>query len=79
VLVIGILSIVLCGLLGPVAWKMANDVLVDIDSRPDVDYTNRGTVTAARLCGMIGTGLIALLLLLGALWLIAWFGLRNGI
>jgi hypothetical protein len=77
--VIGILSIVVCGLLGPVAWKMSNDVLIDMATQPDVDYSNRGTVTAARLCGIIGTGVLALQLLLAALWLIAWIGLRNGI
>lgn len=79
VLVIGIISMVACGLLGPVAWKMSNDVLVDMAARPDVDYSNRGTVTAARLCGMIGTGIFVLQLLLAALWLIAWIGLRNGV
>lgn len=32
ILVLGILSLVLCGLLGPVAWIMGNNALRNIDA-----------------------------------------------
>jgi uncharacterized membrane protein YjgN (DUF898 family) len=60
VLVLGILSLVVCGLLAPVAWSMGNKALRDIDADPTVTYTNRGNITAGRICGIIGTCLMAL-------------------
>ncbi|MEY4174082.1 MAG: hypothetical protein RI900_1247 [Actinomycetota bacterium] len=60
VLVLGILSLVVCGLLGPVAWVMGNNALREIDAQPGVDYANRGNITAGRICGIIGTAFLAL-------------------
>ena len=60
VLVLGILSLVVCGLLAPVAWGMGNKALREIDADPSVTYTNRGNVSAGRICGIIGTCLMAL-------------------
>lgn len=58
VLVLGILSLVFCGLLGPLAWYMGNGAKREMDSQPGVTWTNRGSVTAGRICGMIATILI---------------------
>jgi phosphotransferase system glucose/maltose/N-acetylglucosamine-specific IIC component len=58
ILVLGILSIVVCGLLGPFAWNMGNKTLREIDANPSVVYRNRGNVAAGRICGMIATILI---------------------
>lgn len=72
VLVLGILSLVVCGLLGPVAWVMGNNALTEIDAYP-LAYTNRSSVQAGRVCGIIASaililwGVVALLLLIGAL------------
>jgi uncharacterized membrane protein YjgN (DUF898 family) len=57
VLVLGILSIVICQILGPFAWVMGNNELAAIDAgrRPP---ENRGTANAGRILGIIGTVLI---------------------
>lgn len=68
VLVLGILGIVLCGVLGPVAWIMGNQELAAIDAgrRPP---ENRGTANAGRILGIITTvllivGLVAIIAIL---------------
>ena len=58
VLVLGILSLVLCGILGPVAWIMGNKTLKEIDAQPGV-YGNRGNVQAGRIIGIVATALLA--------------------
>jgi hypothetical protein len=54
VLVLGILSLVLCQILGPIAWVMGNNELAGIDAgvRPP---QNRGTAQAGRILGIIST------------------------
>ena len=60
VLLLGIFSLALCGLLGPVAWVMGNRALREIDADPGVSYTNRSNITAGRSCGIVGTVFLAL-------------------
>ncbi len=59
VLVLGILGVVLCQILGPVAWIMGNNELQAIDAgrRPP---ENRGTANAGRILGIIGSVLLIL-------------------
>jgi hypothetical protein len=57
ILVLGILSLVVCGLLGPVAWVMGNNALAEIDRNP-MAYTNRSTVQAGRICGIVASCLL---------------------
>ena len=63
ILVLGILSLVIglsCGigfLLGPVAWVMGNNAIAEIDQNPAA-YTNRGSVQAGRICGIVATALL---------------------
>lgn len=59
ILVLGILSLVFCGVLGPVAWVMGNSALREIDASPGT-YSNRGQVQAGRICGIITSVLIIL-------------------
>jgi hypothetical protein len=59
VLVLGILGLVFCGLLGPIAWIKGNAATRDIKARPDL-YTDSGQVRAGRILGMIGTILLAI-------------------
>ena len=54
ILVMGILSLVACSLLGPIAWSMGNSELQRIDAG-QVDPSTRGNVSAGRICGMIAT------------------------
>jgi len=54
ILVLGILSLVVCSIMGPIAWVMGNSDLRQIDmgnAAPD----ERGTIQAGRICGMIAT------------------------
>ena len=59
VLVIGILSLVLCQLLGPVAWIMGNNAIAEIDANPTA-YSNRSAVQAGRICGIVSTAMLIL-------------------
>ncbi len=67
-LVLGILGIVICGVLAPFAWSMGNKELAAIDAgrRPP---ENRGTATAGRVLGIIGT----VLLIVGIVFTILFF------
>jgi len=69
VMVLGILSLVVCGLLGPIAWSMGNTELGRID-RGEADPSARGSAVAGRICGMIASiiliiGVVAVVLLFG--------------
>jgi hypothetical protein len=57
ILVLGILSLVICQLLGPFAWSMGSKALKEIDLDPN-RYSNRGNVVAGKICGMISTILL---------------------
>jgi hypothetical protein len=63
VLVLGILGLVLCQVLSPFAWVMGNNVVREIDANPGY-YGNRGTANAGRICGIVGTVILGLSLLL---------------
>ena len=69
VLVLGILSLVVCGILGPIAWKLGNDELAAISAgrRP---RENVGMAQAGRICGIVGTCLLGLGLLFLIFWLV---------
>ena len=80
VLVLGILSIVLCQLLGPVAWKLGSDELRAIrEARRPPD--GLGLAQAGRICGIVGScllGLALLFLIFSLLALLAGFGIFVG-
>jgi len=65
VLVLGILSLVVCQILGPIAWVMGNNELAGIDAgrRPP---QNRGTAQAGRILGIIST----VLMIIGVVFLV---------
>jgi hypothetical protein len=69
VLVLGILSIVFCQILGPFAWKIGNAELAAINEgrRPPA---NLGLAQAGRICGIVGTCLLGVVLLLFVIWLL---------
>ena len=69
VLVLGILSVVVCGILGPIAWKLGNDELAAIGAgrRPS---ENLGMAQAGRICGIVGTCLLGLGILFVLFWLV---------
>ena len=54
VLVLGILGIVICSVLAPIAWYLGNEEVRAIDAGRR-DPTNRGTANAGRILGIVGT------------------------
>lgn len=54
VMILGILSLVVCGLMGPVAWSMGNEELRRIDLG-QTDPGSRSNASAGRICGIIST------------------------
>jgi uncharacterized membrane protein YjgN (DUF898 family) len=68
ILVLGILGLVICGVLAPVAWIMGKNELEAIDSgrrSPE----NRGTANAGKILGIVGTALLGV----GIVFLILFF------
>jgi hypothetical protein len=62
ILVLGVLSIMLCQILGPIAWSMGSEELKRIDSNqtaPD----ERSSAQAGYICGIISTVLLILTVL----------------
>jgi hypothetical protein len=69
ILVLGILSLVICQILGPVAWVMGNSAIKEIDSSGGA-LGGRGTTNAGRICGIVATVLLLLGVLFGVILLI---------
>ncbi len=72
ILVLGILGVVVCQFLAPVAWVMGNNELQAIDAgrrNPE----NRGTANAGRILGIVGTVLMAIGIFLVILLLVGVF------
>ncbi len=70
ILVLGILSLVVCGLLGPFAWYQGNQELQRIAAGA-VDPSTQGTVNAGRICGIVGTVLTGIGVVFGLVALAA--------
>lgn len=69
VLALGILSVVLMPLLGPIAWLMGRAALREVDaSRTPV--ANRSSLVAGMVLGIIGTAITAI----GLLWFLVAIG-----
>ena len=66
ILILGILSIVLCQILGPVAWIMGNNGMTLLNSGQG-DEAQRGNVNAGRICGIVGTVILVLAFIGGIL------------
>jgi len=65
-MILGILSLVVCGVLGPFAWVMGSKAVKEIDANPHA-YTGRSEANAGKIMGIIGTALLALGVLIIAL------------
>ena len=62
VLILGILGLVICQVIAPVAWVMGNRVVAEIDAS-NGQVGGRSTANAGRICGIVGTVLLGLALL----------------
>ena len=67
VLTLGILSIVICGLLGPVAWVMGNNDLAAMRAGR-MDPSGEGLTQAGRILGIISSIMLILSCVLACLW-----------
>lgn len=76
VLVLGIIGVVLCQLLGPVAWVMGNTELQAIDAGRRAPQ-NRGTANAGRILGIIATVLLIIGLVFGILLIVGMFTITS--
>ena len=71
ILTLGILSLVVCSVMGPIAWAMGNEEMRRMDAG-HAPEDQRGSVSAGRICGIIAScllmfgGLIFLMLLAAA-------------
>jgi hypothetical protein len=72
ILILGIASLVCCGLAGIAAWIMGNADLKEMDAGT-MDPSGRGNTNAGRICGMIGTSLMVIGLVIGVIGVL--FGL----
>lgn len=63
ILILGILSLVVCAVMGPIAWWMGKAELQQMDAGL-VSNQDRGSVNAGYICGIIGTVLMGLSLLM---------------
>jgi hypothetical protein len=71
VLVLGILSLVVCGILGPFAWVMGSNDLAEMRAGR-MDPEGEGTTRAGQICGIIGTvRLVIVEVLIGLIFFVA--------
>ncbi|MEU2036607.1 DUF4190 domain-containing protein [Nocardia amamiensis] len=69
ILILGILSLVLCQIMGPFAWVMGKRALNEIDASGGA-IGGRGNVNAGYICGIIATVLLILSLLIVLLFVV---------
>jgi hypothetical protein len=69
ILVLGILSLVICALLGPFAWRMGKADLAKMDAG-QMDPEGRGVTKGGMICGLIATILLCIWVVIFVLWLI---------
>ena len=76
ILVLGILGLVICGPLAIAAWVMGAGDLKEMDAGT-MDPSGRGTTQAGKICGIIGTILLILgIVIFGIMFT---FGLAAGL
>jgi hypothetical protein len=69
ILVLGILSLVVCAICGPIAWAMANKDIAAMNSGL-MDPLGMDQTKAGKICGIIGTILLILGLVFGIIYAI---------
>lgn len=63
-LVLGILSLAICGILGPFAWSTGHQELQKMDAGL-VDDRDRGSAAAGKICGIIATAFLCIGVVVG--------------
>jgi hypothetical protein len=67
ILVLGILGLVICAPLSIAAWIMGSGDLKEMDAGT-MDPSGRGNTQAGKICGIIGTILLIIVVCIGALF-----------
>jgi hypothetical protein len=67
VLTLGILSLVICGILGPIAWVMGNNDLAAMRAGR-MDRSGEGLTQAGRILGIISSIMLILSCIMACLW-----------
>jgi hypothetical protein len=75
ILVLGVLSLVLCNLLGPVAWVMGNEELRRLNAG-QVDPMSRNSAVAGRILGIVSSVLM-MVALIGVVGLAVLMGMSH--
>ncbi len=70
ILTLGILSLVVCAICGPIAWAMGNEELRRIAAGQTPPH-QQGNVTAGKICGIVGTCIMGLAIVFVILGVIA--------
>jgi hypothetical protein len=74
ILVLGILGLVVCAFLAPVAWILGNSDLKEID-QGRMDPEGRTMTMVGKILGIVGTAFIILGCIIGILWVVLMGGL----
>jgi hypothetical protein len=61
-LVLGILSLVVCGILGPFAWVIGGNTVKEIDASGGT-LGGRGSAQAGKICGIVATALLVVVVI----------------
>jgi hypothetical protein len=69
ILVLGILSLVICAICGPIAWVMANRDIAAMNSGL-MDPTGLEQTKAGKICGIIGTVFLILGVIISIIYLV---------
>ena len=77
VLVLGLLALLICGLLGPVAWAMGSTDLKKM-SAGQMDPSGRGETQAGYVCGIVATILMGIGLVFVVLWFVMFAAVIGG-
>ncbi len=72
ILVLGILSLVICAICGPIAWVMANRDIAAMNSGL-MDPTGLEQTKAGKICGIIGTVFLILGVIISIIYLVLIF------
>lgn len=75
VFVMGLLGLLLCPILAPVAWIMGNSYMAKCQA---MSVEPEGLAVAGRILGMIGTGLVILWVVVVALFVCSGAALMGG-
>jgi hypothetical protein len=76
ILVLGILGLVLCQVLSVFAWVMGNRVVQEIDASGG-QLGGRGMANAGRICGIVGSIMLGMSLVLLLLFLVVGLGVMS--